>query len=247
MSALMLLRSMAHCETGSDIENALKQGKCAAVLSVEGGEVLEGRIENLRILSRLGVRAMTLTWNYSNELCDGVGEVRGAGLTEFGKKVVSEMNRLGMIIDVSHISVKGFWDVIETSRCPIAATHSNAYALKAHPRNLSDEQIKAIIENGGVIGASIYPEFVSDGVCRAADIIRHIEHILALGGEENVGFGSDFDGIDRTPDDIRGAEEMYRLIDEMLRLGYSETVIKKITAENFLRLFDAAADSKIRA
>lgn len=229
---------IAHCETRGDIENALKAGKCAALLGVEGGEALEGHLENLRMLWRLGVRIMTLTWNHSNELCDGIGETRGAGLTDFGRKTVLEMNRLGMLIDVSHISVKGFWDVIETSGSPIAATHSNAYALRQHPRNLNDAQIKAIVENGGCIGVSIYPEFVTDGACRTADIVRHIEHIMALGGEDNVGLGSDFDGIDRTPDDIRGAEDIYRLAEELLRLGYAETAVRKITSGNFLRLLD---------
>ncbi len=226
----------AHCTNAAEIEKALLQNKIAALLSVEGGEAVEGSVENLRILYRLGVRIMTLTWNYSNEICDGIGEARGGGLTEFGKSVVEEMNRLGMLIDVSHISVKGFWDVIELSNQPIVATHSNAKELCENPRNLDDEQIKAIFSIDGCVGINFYPPFVSGQRCTVEEIVNHIEYLLELGGENNIGFGSDFDGIGSLPDGICGVEEIGKIVDEMLRRGFREELIGKITHENFMRV-----------
>lgn len=225
-----------HCTNTAEFENALSQNKIAALLSVEGGEAIEGSLANLRTLYRLGVRIMTLTWNYSNEICDGIGETRGGGLTEFGRETVKEMNRLGMIIDVSHISVKGFWDVMELSCQPILATHSNAKKLCMHPRNLDDEQIRAIFDIDGCIGVNFYPQFVLGERCTVEDIVNHVEYLLELGGENNIGFGSDFDGIGSLPDGIYGVENMGKIVDEMLRRGFKEELIKKITHENFMRV-----------
>lgn len=228
---------MLHCNKMGEVSKALSEKKIASLLSIEGGEAIEGSVDNLRLFYSLGVRALTLCWNYRNEIADGITEPDGRGLSKFGKNVVREMNSLGMLIDVSHISEKGFWDVLEYSQMPIAATHSNAKALKNHPRNLNDEQIKAIIKNDGCIGISIYPEFVSDGMCRTADIIRHIEYIMGLGGENNIGLGSDLDGIDALPLHFRGAEDLWEIPNELLKLGYSENLVKKVSSDNFLRLF----------
>ncbi len=224
------------CTSYAQIRSARRKGKVAALISVEGGEAIEGRLENLRSLYRLGVRMMTLTWNYANELCDGIGEPRGGGLTEFGGEVVDEMNRLGMIVDVSHLSEKGFWDVIERSSAPICASHSDAKAICGHRRNLTDEQIRALIDCGGCIGVNFYPEFVAGKECGITEVIGHIEHILELGGEGCVGLGSDFDGIDSTPLGLGGVEGIHTLIEELLRIGYSERLVKRIAAGNFLRL-----------
>ena len=128
---------ISHCNTTEEIKLAVKCRKTASFLSIEGGEALNGKIENLDYFYKRGVRLITLTWNYENELCDGIGEERGRGLTDFGKAVVREMNRLGMVVDVSHISVKGFWDVLETTKKPIVASHSNVFGLKNHKRNLN--------------------------------------------------------------------------------------------------------------
>lgn len=225
-----------HCVNTNDIKSALKENRIAALLSIEGGEALEGKIENLNYFYDRGVRAMTLTWNYSNEICDGIGESRGKGLTAFGKNVVSKMNDLGMLIDVSHISEQGFWDVVEITKGPIAATHSNAKKLCSNPRNLSDEQICAIIKNGGCIGINLYSEFLSENRCGIKDVISHIEHILALGGENNTGLGCDFDGMSHLPEEISGVQDLYKLFDEMQKCGYEDSLIKKITSGNFLSL-----------
>lgn len=226
-----------HCNSYCDIERNLENANILSVLSVEGGDVLEGNLETLRILYRLGVRLLTLTWNYSNEIADGILEKRGAGLSEFGVSVVKEMNRLGMIIDVSHLSEKGFWDVAEISNMPFVASHSNCKSLCSNIRNLTDEQIKEIIKQNGVIGINFYSKFLSENKSCIKDIIKHTEYILSLGGENSVGFGSDFDGIDSLPQGIVGVESFSDIIEEFLKLGYKEYVLKKILSDNFLRLF----------
>ncbi len=227
-----------HCTRTEQIKNVINMGKTASLISIEGGEAIEGSIKKLNQFYNAGVRIMTLCWNYSNEICDGIDEERGAGLTGFGKSVVLEMNRLGMLIDVSHISERGFWDVVETSKSPIAATHSNAKAIMPHRRNLDDEQIKAIISCGGCIGINFYSDFISDGKCSVKHLLNHIEHILALGGEDSVGLGSDFDGMDSLPCEIMGVEDMYKIFEEMQRIGYSDFLINKISSGNFLKLIE---------
>lgn len=222
--------------TAADCEKAFAQGKIGALLTAENGNALEGSLANLRLLYRLGVRALTLTWNGANELCDGIGEGRGGGLTDFGRTVVEEMNRLGMMIDVSHLSVRGFWDVLETSKAPVMASHSNALAVAGHPRNLSNDQIRGLAERGGVIGLNMYPAFLSDsGRAGITDCLRHIEHILSVGGEDCLGLGSDFDGFETSlPEGIAGPQEYYRLFSALEQAGYPARLISKITHENII-------------
>lgn len=228
---------MSHCTAAEDIKNSFSHNKIAALLSIEGGEALEGDINALWVFYQLGVRILTLTWNYANEICDGITESRGGGLTDFGKNVIREMNRLGMIIDVSHLSERGFWDVIELSKAPIIASHSNAKAICGHIRNLNDKQIKAVINKKGFIGINFYSRFLlDDGKCTSDDIIKHMDYILELGGEDVLGFGSDFDGVDELPEDIKGIEDIYTIINKMLQKGYSDELINKITCHNFLRV-----------
>ena len=228
-----------------DIEG-LKDNRIGALLTVEGGDILEGELANLRILHRLGVRLMTLTWNNRNEICDGIMETNSqSGLSNFGLSVVREMNRLNMIIDVSHLSVQGFWDVIKYSRDPIIASHSNAKALCSHPRNLEDEQILAISKINGLIGINFYPPFLSQGTSGIDDIIRHIEYIAGLGGVDIIGFGSDFDGIDQLPKNIDGPQDFPEIIDKLLQLNYLEKDVKKICSENYLRVIKTVFQSKI--
>lgn len=226
------------CCNYNDIMSVTQSNKVAAVLSIEGGEALEGSISALRIFYKLGVRAITLTWNYRNQIADGVADgISGGGLTPFGREVVSEMNRLGMLVDVSHLSEAGFWDVINLTRAPIIASHSNAIKLCSHKRNLTDEQLLALKKNGGVTGINLYPLFLcNDGKASIKNVIEHIEYILALTGEDTLGLGSDFDGIEVTPEGLEGAQDLQALINELLKLNYSETVVNKIAGENFLRV-----------
>ncbi len=226
---------ISHCNSSNDINTALKANKIGALLSIEGGDAIEGNLENLRYFYNEGVRIMTLCWNYDNEICGGIDENK-SGLTNFGQKVVAEMNRLGMVVDVSHSSEKTFWDVLCETQKPIIASHSNAKKIRNHKRNLEDEQIKAIINNGGCVGINFCREFLSDENGSVTDILKHIEHILALGGENNIGIGCDFDGVEFLPEGIDGVQNILVLADEMKKIGYSESLIKKIYSDNFLNV-----------
>lgn len=206
-----------------------------AVIAIEGGEALEGETKNLQKLYNMGVRLMTLTWNGRNAL--GEGAMSGnSGLTAFGRRVVAEMNRLGMIIDVSHLSEAGFWDVAEHSKAPFAASHSNAKAVCNHPRNLTDEQIKHLIKINGFIGINLYPPFLTDSKANLDSIYAHIDHCLSLGAHDVLGFGTDFDGIDQTPCEIAGVQDMYKITDFLLKKGLTERVLRKITSGNLIRV-----------
>lgn len=224
----------------NQITEVNRAGKIAAILSIEGGEALEGDLGVLRALYRLGVRLLTLTWNQRNQIADGVGESRtGSGLTKFGLKVIDEMNKLGMLIDVSHLSETGFWDVIKRSNAPIVASHSNCYALCPHLRNLRDEQIKAIADKGGVIGITFVPNFLTQEKRKTTveDVVKHIDYLVEKAGVDCVGLGSDFDGTDGLPLSLEGVDKIPNITGELLNRGYKEKDIKKILGENFLRVF----------
>ena len=222
------------------IKKVNKIGKIAAILAIEGGESLEGDLAVLKVLYRSGVRLLTLTWNYRNEIADGLYESRtGGGLTEFGIKIIEEMNKLGMIIDVSHLSEAGFWDVIKFSKSPIIASHSNCFNVCSHWRNLKDEQIKAVADKNGVIGITYVPAFLTKDERKAIieDVVRHIDYIVKKVGIDYVGLGSDFDGVENLPLDLEGIEKIPNITAELLKQGYKEEYIRKILGGNFLRVF----------
>lgn len=213
--------------------------KAATLLAIEEGGAIDGSLEALRCLYALSVRAMTLTWSNRNDIADGVNEESsGGGLTVFGRQVVAEMNKLGMLVDVSHIAPAGFWDVIETSSKPIIATHSNAKALCPHPRNLDDKQILAINENDGLIGVTFAGQFLEHDYNDACieSIYRHIDYMLNLmGNDDHIGFGSDFDGISHPPYNLHGVQD-YSAVYEYLSKKYSASTVEKITHKNVLNL-----------
>lgn len=224
--------------TAEDAGNVLKH-KAATLLAIEEGGAIDGSLEALRCLYELGVRAMTLTWSNRNDIADGINEeATGSGLTLFGKQVVAEMNRLGMLVDVSHISTAGFWSVIETSTKPIIATHSNAKSLCSHPRNLNDEQIKALAQNGGLAGITFAGQFLEEDWRNACieSLYKHIDYMLNLiGNDDHIGFGSDFDGISHPPYNIQGVQD-YKPLIEYLSKYYSDETINKITHQNVINL-----------
>lgn len=224
--------------TAEDAGNVLKH-KAATLLAIEEGGAIDGSLEALRCLYELGVRAMTLTWSNRNDIADGINEeATGSGLTLFGKQVVAEMNRLGMLVDVSHISTAGFWSVIETSTKPIIATHSNAKSLCAHPRNLNNEQIKALAQNGGLAGITFAGQFLEEDWRNACieSVYKHIDYMLNLiGNDDHIGFGSDFDGISHPPYNIQGVQD-YKPLIEYLSKYYSDETINKITHQNVINL-----------
>lgn len=224
--------------TAEDAGNVLKH-KAATLLAIEEGGAIDGSLEALRCLYELGVRAMTLTWSNRNDIADGINEeATGSALTLFGKQVVAEMNRLGMLVDVSHISTAGFWSVIETSTKPIIATHSNAKSLCPHPRNLNDEQIKALAQNGGLAGITFAGQFLEEDWRNACieSVYKHIDYMLNLiGNDDHIGFGSDFDGISHPPYNIQGVQD-YKPLIEYLSKYYSDETINKITHQNVINL-----------
>lgn len=223
--------------TKADLDRA-QDGGVHSILSIEGGEVLQGSIAALRMFYKLGVRLITLTWNYANEIADGIEEGRGAGLTDFGRRAVAEMENLGVLVDVSHLSERGFWDVAEWARYPFVASHSCAKALCGRARNLTDEQIKAIANSGGCIGVNFYPEFLADdGISSIETIAKHAAYIINVGGEDVAALGSDFDGVECLPDGMRGVQDMARLADAFRKEGISADITDKIMFKNLYRVF----------
>lgn len=226
---------IVQCRTAADIETAWAAGKQAAVLSVEGAELLGCDLAALEEAHAMGVRAVNLTWNYENALAGSNARSPEKGLTAAGKVFVRRMQELGMLVDVSHLSDPGFWDVIEIASKPIFASHSNARALCPHPRNLTDEQFSAIIKNGGVAGLNMCAEFVGEDPT-IDTLIAHIEHWFGLGGENHVSLGGDWDGISATPRDMTGYQDLERLADRLLRMNYSQDRVDGIFYRNLLRV-----------
>lgn len=211
--------------------------KINALLSLEGGEAIDSE-ETLALLYDCGVRCIAYTWNYSNHIAAGVLEPDEArGLTDFGRIIIKKAEELGIIADTSHLNDKSFWELAEITEKPIIASHSNSRAVYRHKRNLTDLQFEEIRRKGGCVGINIYSDFLSDSQnASITDIIKHIEHFAGLGGEENIGLGTDFDGIDRMPAGIRGVQDIYKLFNEMSALGYSDAVLEKIAYKNFERV-----------
>lgn len=229
-----------------DILEALSESKIAAVPTIEGAYSLSklNAIELLRQYNDLGIKAIGFTWNYSNALGEGAHKVHddpqktpsSGGLTKLGKEVALEMNKLGMMIDVSHMAESTFWEILEVSESPVIATHSGVYALNPHVRNLTDDQLLALAENGGVIGIVFYPTFLkSSGEATISDVVDHIDYAVNLIGIDHVAIGSDLDGA-TLPSDMQDATEMYKLTDELISRGYSSIDISKILALNTLRV-----------
>jgi len=228
---------LAICLSAHDIEEAVAGGKVAAILSIEGGEALNGELSVLRMLYSLGVRSMLLAWNHRNLLADGASEKYGAGLSEFGRQVVAEMNRLGMIVDVSHLCQASFHDVLELTASPVIASHSNAMAVCSHRRNLSDSQLMDIKKNGGVVGINFYTCFLNNtDKATIDDVVNHIEHICSVTGEDHIGIGTDYDGIQTTPAGLEGTQCMLNLLDRLIQLNYSTEFVRKFAGLNFMRV-----------
>lgn len=278
----------------ADVRRAAAAGKVCGVLCIEGGHAIEDDLALLRAFHELGVRYMTLTWNNSTSWAHAArAPGPDTGLSAFGRDVVREMNRLGMLVDLSHVSEKTFYDAIETSTVPVIASHSCARALCDHPRNLRDDQLRALARNGGVVGVNFYSGFLSQPfydakktldreddelrasvraklkddpaamdaelkkVSRAYDageaamarpaldvLIAHIEHMVKVAGVDHVGLGSDFDGVTALPAGIDDCGDLPRLTERLLERGFSESDVRKILGENFLRVMEASIDAK---
>ena len=213
---------------------SLQEGEIGAMLSLEGIEAIEEDMEKLEILYRLGVASVGLTWNWANAAADGALEPRGAGLTKFGKEIITFLNGHGMWTDMSHLSEKAFWDALPVAEHPIAS-HSNAYTICQNPRNLKNDQIEGLIAKDGFIGITFVPPFLNTAKeASMYDVIRHVDHLCSLGGEDHIGFGSDFDGIDQTVSGLSSFSDYGSLIGMLLRY-FSEAQVRKFIGGNALK------------
>lgn len=224
-------------------------GLFSVFLGLENGSPIGKSLDRLREFYAKGVRYMTLCHTKDNEICDSCASAVKTwhGLSPFGKEVVAEMNRLGMLIDVSHISDEAFYDVLKYSTLPVVATHSCCRALCGHPRNMTDDMIRALADKGGVIQINFYPLFLDDTFPEAemltaprpsyTMIADHIDHVVELVGIEHVGIGTDFDGIDVTPEGLENVSMMPLLFEELRRRGYTEEDLEKIASGNFFNVF----------
>lgn len=224
----------------NDLNNSKMHNKIGAFLSIEEGEVLQGKVERIEEVYNLGIRFITLTWNYKNSL--GYPNYnfmyKDNGLTSLGFEFIEEMERVGIIPDCSHLSDKGFWDLIEGTKKPFIATHSNARAIKNHPRNLTDDMIKALSNKGGVMGLNFCNDFVGMAeITQIDDIITHIKHIRNVGGIEVLSLGSDFDGIENEVE-IKDASQMGLLLERLEKENFSIDDIEKIFYKNSLRVLE---------
>jgi membrane dipeptidase len=280
---------MVIAKSWKDVQKALKEGKLVAQFGVEGGHMIDSDLQKLETFYNRGVRYMTLTWNNSPGWASSHADEKNPnykgpkGLTDFGKQVVQRMNKLGMIVDVSHVGEATFWDVIKTTKKPIIASHSNAYSICPVSRNLKDEQILAIGKNGGVIHLNFFSGFVDvdffqkDAAFRknhAAEIdsmiasgmqteyvftvisdkyaeesnaikpdleqlMKHFDHIVDLIGVDHVGLGSDFDGINSAPKQLKTVLDYPLFTQALIARGYSDKDISKVLGGNFLRVYKA--------
>ncbi len=224
--------------SASDLEKITHEGPIGAILGLEGCEALDGSISRLHTFYRLGLRNLGLAWDERNAACDGVGAGTSAGLTAFGRDIVTTCNDLGIVLDLSHLNPAGVAEVLALSSQPVIASHSNARGLYDHHRNLSDNQIRMIAERGGVIGVTFVGMFMADNPAEATldHVLDHIDYMVEVAGNDHVGLGSDYDGW-TLPTDLDSGEKYPRITDGLLARGYPEETICKILGENFRRVF----------
>ena len=234
------------CRNLRDIDRCLADDALAAVLHIEGAEAIDANFEFLDVLHQAGLRSLGPVWSRPNVFGHGVpfrcpsSPDTGPGLTDLGKALIGACNRLRILIDLSHLNERGFWDVAELSNAPLVATHSNAHALSPHSRNLTDKQLAAIRQSGGLVGVNFAVSFLREDGRHDRDtpidlIIRHIEHLLEHAGEDGVGFGSDFDGA-MISKELGNAAGLQILVQAMRQRGFGEPLIEKICFRNWLRV-----------
>lgn len=229
------------CRSADDARAARESGKAAAFIAVEGAELLGCSLEGLKDAYDRGVRLINLCWNYDNALCGAACGPTGRGLTELGARYVAGMQDMGIAVDLSHSSERTFWEVAGISIRPIIAGHSNAKAICGSPRNLTDEQFRELVRQGGGAGLNLCGEFLENH-CRASvdSVIRHAEHFLALGGEKALFLGGDLDGIDTLPGSMTGIESYVQIYEAMLRRNYPESLVRDIFYNNLFDILERA-------
>lgn len=221
--------------TYEDILDNDKKGIISGLLTVEEGGIIEGKMERLEELYKEGIRLITLTWNFEN--CFGYPNGEPKGLKPFGIEAVERMNELGMMVDVSHLSDAGFWDVIEHSKKPPVASHSNARRECDHRRNLTDEMIRALAEKGGISGLNFYPAFLTkDKTANIDDLVRHLVHMYHVGGEDFVAIGTDFDGFEGAVEGLEDMGKMPFFYEALRKRKFTDSQIEKFCYKNALRV-----------
>ena len=236
------------CRSVAEIRDCMAQGKIAAIFHIEGAEAIDAELKSLDVLHQAGLRSLGIVWSRDNIFGSGVpfrfpsSPDTGPGLSEAGKALVRRCNELKILIDVSHLNEKGFWDVARHSTAPIVATHSNAHALSASSRNLTDDQLRIIGKSGGMIGLNFANGFLrADGRWGSENgldtMLRHLDHLMKLAGEDHVGLGSDFDGA-RIPSQIGDGAGLQRLVDAMVAHGYGAELATKICSGNWMRVLE---------
>ena len=232
-----LKKNQKDVEWVQDAASFTKSQKQQAILTVEGGSLIDSP-ELIDHLWQKKIKVLTLTWNDSNLL--GTSAMSGdmGGLTPLGKAVLKRMNQIGMIADLSHASDETFWDVMKLTEKPVLVSHSNARALCNHPRNITDEMFRELMQNNGVLGINFYPPFLDASPENASleTIFHHMEHFLELGGENHIGFGSDFDGVDFLPKGITDFSSFSQIISEMEKRNYKKEIIEKLCYKNMMRI-----------
>ena len=240
------------CFRVGDFEEATRSGKLGVLLGLEGGEPLGIDFSVLRLFYRMGVRLVGLTWNQRNQIADGVGEQQTRSrLTKYGIGLVKQLNKLGMIIDLAHISESAFYHVLEVSEAPVVMSHGNCKSVCDHERNLTDKQLEALAAKGGVLGITFYPPIVAPDQPNLATVLEHMHHAVSVMGIDHVGIGADFsdfitwdtgevgEGFEKKPK-TKGLESvvgMPKLVEGLLANGYSQEQVLKILGGNFLRVF----------
>ncbi len=240
--------------TADELEQAFKNGRIGSLLAIEGGHVIDDSLAVLRAYHTLGVRAMTLTHTASTRWADAAEQPgKHGGLTTFGEAVILEMNRLGMLVDLSHVADATMDDALRVSAAPVVFTHSNARALTDVPRNVPDELLRRLPKNGGLVMVTFVPGFTSQAVADArkqklktipratlAQVADHIEHIRDVAGVDHVGLGSDFDGMTAVPEGLEDVSTFPALLAELARRGWTDEDLAKLAGGNFLRVLRAA-------
>jgi membrane dipeptidase len=226
----------------SDVERVFGEGRIASLLGMEGGHAIENSLGALRAFYDLGVRYMTLTHNGTLDWADAANdEHRHGGLTAFGGEVVREMNRMGMLVDLAHTSPDAMHDALDVSEAPVIWSHADAKGLRDHPRNVPDDVLRRVPENGGVVMVTFVPSFLTDAEeATLADAADHIEHVTEVAGIDHVGIGGDFDGISSTPVGLEDVSTYPALFAELSRRGWSEEELAKLAGGNILRVMREA-------
>jgi membrane dipeptidase len=234
--------------TAAELRRCLQDGTFAAILHIEGVEALDTRLETLDVLHAAGLRSLGPVWSRPNAFAHGVpfdfpcGPDTGPGLTAAGKRLVEACNRLGVMVDLSHLNEAGFWDVARLSRAPLVATHSCAWALASSPRNLTDAQLDAIRDSGGIVGVNFHKGFLradgdADRETSLAEIVRHARYVADRIGVEHVGLGSDFDGA-KMPEDLGDVTGLPRLVEALGAAGFDDADVRRIAHGNWLRVLE---------